>query len=52
MTLLRFLKDETAATAIEYAIIASGVGAAVATTIYNLGSTVSGLYYSTLAALL
>jgi Flp pilus assembly pilin Flp len=36
--------DEKGATAIEYALIASGVGAAVAATVYNLGSTTQGLY--------
>ena len=36
--------DEQGATAIEYALIASGVGAAVAATVYNLGSATKGLY--------
>ena len=36
--------NEQGATAIEYALIASGVGAAVAATVYNLGSTTQGLY--------
>jgi pilus assembly protein Flp/PilA len=40
----RLASDETGATAIEYALIASGVGAAVAATVYNLGSTTQGLY--------
>ena len=46
MTLLRarLAADEQGATAIEYALIASGVGAAVAATVYNLGSTTHGLY--------
>jgi Flp pilus assembly pilin Flp len=46
MTLLRarLAADEQGATAIEYALIASGVGAAVAATVYNLGSTTQGLY--------
>jgi Flp pilus assembly pilin Flp len=40
----RLAADEQGATAIEYALIASGVGAAVAATVYNLGSTTKGLY--------
>jgi Flp pilus assembly pilin Flp len=40
----RLTADEQGATAIEYALIASGVGAAVAATVYNLGSTTQGLY--------
>jgi pilus assembly protein Flp/PilA len=42
----RFLRDESGATAIEYAMIASGVGVAIATTIVSLGSSVQGLYTS------
>jgi Flp pilus assembly pilin Flp len=46
MTVLRgrLAGDQQGATAIEYALIASGVGAAVAVTVYNLGSTTHGLY--------
>ncbi|HEY4861795.1 MAG TPA: Flp family type IVb pilin [Xanthobacteraceae bacterium] len=46
MTLLRerLAPDQQGATAIEYALIASGVGAAVAATVCNLGSTTQGLY--------
>ena len=40
----RVMRDEAGATAIEYALIASGVGAAVAATVYSLGSTTQGLY--------
>jgi pilus assembly protein Flp/PilA len=40
----RLAADEEGATAIEYALIASGVGAAVAATVCNLGSTMQGLY--------
>ena len=35
-----FRADERGATAIEYALIAAGIGATVAATVYNLGSTV------------
>jgi len=46
LTLLRkrLAANDQGATAIEYALIASGVGAAVAATVYNLGSTTQGLY--------
>ena len=40
----RLAADEQGATAIEYALIASGVGAAVRATVYNLGSATQGLY--------
>jgi pilus assembly protein Flp/PilA len=46
VTLRRFLRDDGGATAIEYAMIASGIGVAIATTIVSLGSTVKGLYSS------
>jgi Flp pilus assembly pilin Flp len=40
----RAFPDEAGATAIEYALIASGIGAAVAATVYSLGSSTSGFY--------
>lgn len=40
----RFLHDDSGATAIEYAMIASGIAVAIATTIVSLGTTVKGLY--------
>jgi pilus assembly protein Flp/PilA len=44
-TLLRhFLRNETAATAIEYAMIAGGIGVAVAATVMALGDPVSAMY--------
>src|SRR5208282_3394535 len=43
---LRFARDDGGATAIEYAMIASGVAIAIASTIVSLGSTVKGLYTS------
>lgn len=36
--------DEQGATAIEYALVAAGVGAAVAVSVYHLGSATAGLY--------
>ena len=42
----RFLRDDGGATAIEYAMIASGIAVAIAATIVTLGSSVEGLYQS------
>jgi pilus assembly protein Flp/PilA len=46
----RLGSDQDGATAIEYALIAAGVGAAVASTVYGLGTTLDG-FYSSVAAL-
>ena len=43
-TVIRFLRDDGGATAIEYAMIASGIAVAIAATIVTLGSSVQGLY--------
>jgi pilus assembly protein Flp/PilA len=45
-TFLRFVRDERGATAIEYAMIASGIGVAVAASVMALGSKVNGLFTS------
>ncbi|HYA07791.1 MAG TPA: Flp family type IVb pilin [Xanthobacteraceae bacterium] len=42
----RFLRDDGGATAIEYAMIASGIAVAIAATIVTLGSSVEDLYQS------
>jgi pilus assembly protein Flp/PilA len=42
--LARFVADESGATAIEYAMIASGVGATIASTVYLLGDRVKALF--------
>jgi pilus assembly protein Flp/PilA len=47
----RFLRDESGATAIEYAMIASGIAVAIATTVVSLGSSVKGLYVSVSTAM-
>jgi pilus assembly protein Flp/PilA len=47
----RFMRDEGGATAIEYAMIASGVAVAIAATIVTLGSTVQGMYSSVAAVM-
>ena len=46
-----FLRDESGATAIEYAIIASGIAVAIAATIVSLGSGVKGMYSNVLTAM-
>jgi pilus assembly protein Flp/PilA len=48
----RFISDEAAATAIEYAIIASGVGVAIAAIVFGVGSSVKTTLYDRIAALL
>ena len=47
----RFLRDESGATAIEYAMIASGIAVAIAGTIVSLGSSVKGMYSNVLTAM-
>ena len=42
---MRFRSDESAATAIEYALVAAGVGGAVATTVWSLGTTLKTTFY-------
>ena len=46
----RLAGDEHGATAIEYALIAAGIGAAVAATVWSLGSTTKN-FYASLAAM-
>ena len=47
----RFLRDERGATAIEYAIIASGVAVVIAAAVTSLGTSVNGLFTSVSTAL-
>jgi pilus assembly protein Flp/PilA len=51
MSVRRFLRDDGGATAIEYALIASGVAVAIAAAIMNLGSNVQGFYNTVATAL-
>jgi pilus assembly protein Flp/PilA len=46
-----FAIDERGATAIEYAIVAAGVGCAVAGAVWNVGGTVKTTFYDKLASL-
>lgn len=43
-TLVLLLKDESAATAIEYAMIAAGIAAAIVGAVIGLGSKLSATY--------
>jgi pilus assembly protein Flp/PilA len=47
----RFLQAQDGATAIEYAMIASGVSVAIAATVRGLGSTIQTAFYDKLANL-
>jgi pilus assembly protein Flp/PilA len=49
--LRRFLHDDRGATAVEYALIASGIAVAIAATIVSLGTSVNGLYTSVATAM-
>jgi pilus assembly protein Flp/PilA len=40
----RAASDESGATSIEYALIAAGIGAAVAATVFTLGDTTTNMY--------
>jgi len=44
--LLRFLKDETGATAIEYGLIAAGIALAIIASVNALGTTLSANFAS------
>jgi pilus assembly protein Flp/PilA len=47
----RFLRNECGSTAIEYALIASGVSIAIVGTVATLGTTIKGFYSSVATAL-
>jgi pilus assembly protein Flp/PilA len=48
----RFVRDERGATAIEYALVASGIAVAIASTVVTLGSAVKNNLYGNVAAAL
>jgi pilus assembly protein Flp/PilA len=50
--ILKYLKDEQGATAIEYGLIVAFIGAALAATIFFLGDDIQGTFQSILDALL
>ena len=47
----RFVADERGATAIEYALIAAGIGVAISATVFSVGSALKSNFYDKLAAL-
>jgi pilus assembly protein Flp/PilA len=47
----RVLQDEAGATAIEYGLIAGGISIVILAAVQALGTTVTGLFNSTLTAL-
>lgn len=49
--LRRFLRDERAASAIEYALIASGISIVIAATVFSLGGVVKSDYTGVSTAL-
>ena len=50
-SLERFCRTNSAATAVEYAMIAAGIALAIVAATTQLGTTVSGMYNGVLAAL-
>jgi pilus assembly protein Flp/PilA len=44
--LMRFLRDESAATAIEYGLIAAGISVAIITVVKNVGTNLSSTFTS------
>jgi pilus assembly protein Flp/PilA len=48
---LSFLKDETAATAIEYGLIAAGISVAIIAVVQGLGTNLKNTFSSVSAAL-
>ena len=50
-TARRFLADQQGATAIEYAMIAAGVGATIASTVWGVGSQLKTGWYDKLASM-
>ena len=42
--IVRFVKDESGATAIEYCLIAAGISIAIITAVDGLGTTLSGKF--------
>lgn len=49
---VRFMSDESGATAIEYAMIASGVAVAIAGTVWSLGTKIRTTLYDKISAAL
>jgi pilus assembly protein Flp/PilA len=45
-SIVKFLKDEEAPTAVEYALMVAGIAVAIIAAVYTLGDTVKGLFTS------
>jgi pilus assembly protein Flp/PilA len=50
-TVIRFFRDEQAATSIEYALIATGIALAIITAVNGLGTNLSASYAKVEAAI-
>ncbi len=50
-SVLQFARNDSGATAIEYALIASGVAVAIAATLINVGTSVKNLFTNVSSAL-
>jgi pilus assembly protein Flp/PilA len=50
-TIVKFLKDESGATAIEYGLIAAGISVAIITVVASLGSSLNTTFTSVQTAL-
>jgi len=48
----RFHADESGATAIEYAMIAAGIGATIAATVFNMGTTLKTVWWDKIGNIL
>jgi len=48
----RFGDDESGATAIEYAMIAAGIGATIAATVFNMGTTLKTVWWDKIGNIL
>ena len=47
----RFRGDESGATAIEYALIAAGIGGTIAATVWSMGSTLKETWWDKIGAI-
>lgn len=50
-TFRRFIDDDDGATAIEYALIAAGIGVTIASTVWGVGSALKQNWYDKLASI-
>jgi len=52
LTMHQYLRSETAATSIEYAIIAAGVSIVVLTVVQTIGTSLNAMYFGPIASAL